>query len=136
MGRESHQSVNARKAHAAARAMRRQCEGNQNERTMQRKPNSRSDFVDDCVGARSSKEQDLQLGHVSRDVECFESLKRDDVVARSNSTLGGVPGVVRLQPLARVGPTCRERMPQCGPTDADTIRAQVASSGGEVHRVR
>jgi hypothetical protein len=52
------------------------------------------------------------------------------------TTLGGVPGVVRLQPLARVGPTCRERMPQCGPTDADTIRAQVASSGGEVHRVR
>jgi hypothetical protein len=27
-------------------------------------------------------------------------------------------------------------MPQCGPTDADAVGAQVASSGGEVDRVR
>jgi len=29
-----------------------------------------------------------------------------------------------------------ERMPQCGPTDADAVGAQVTSSGGEVDRVR
>jgi hypothetical protein len=38
--------------------------------------------------------------------------------------------VVRLQPLARVGPTCCERMPQCkrmpqcGPTNADATVVQ------------
>ena len=29
-----------------------------------------------------------------------------------------------------------ERMPQCGPTDADAVGAKVASSDGEVDRVR
>ena len=34
---------------------------------------------------------------------------------------GGVGGVVRVQPLARVEPTCSKRMPQCGPTNTDAV---------------